>query len=305
MMQRQNSTSDTSKIMLKVDAVTTKPNYLCYSEQLPPFIATCGITDCVGIGLTYQLNGKTKKIALYHSFSEHGTVETDSIREILKHQPSIDKCRQVFFINSIYDFLQDIERTEDINVIAHFNRRCYTADNLDHKIYDLHKFLKNICACLNKKEIPLANVNSTMGNGVFSLTSSGNYYSLNSDENIEQFCKEICMTLCEKIASTKFDSHLLVSTECNGKKYSTPRIIAEILRAINQANEEKIPYRTACHEIFKLIDNDIKKSHSLLGSIFHYHTNQTRLLMEEILPLMKTIEEDISRSGLSAYKPIY
>lgn len=145
-----------------VDYNTNGPHFKQNAVTKSPYLWTKHISYCVVIGLYVLKDGKTEKIGLYHSVSEHANSQNSISKNITE---------------SLKSFLKDTD-PKDMHIVIGFNKQCVTSDSMKSDEELFRKLLNACCEDLQLPAIPDENYHTYQGKDTFYITADGFYGSL-------------------------------------------------------------------------------------------------------------------------------
>lgn len=235
---------------------TQTPHYLVVPADKTPLIFTTDMSFCVGIGLFEKHNGVVRRMAIYHSYSEHMDCDEETVRKTLD-QPSgfrIMLGQNTNFIHAIRDFLLAAEKADDVTVIIHVNQYYgdyFVDQNVPERSYN-YKSIKHlvnvVSAILGKGEV--RNFIYAKGGSFLCLMNDGTYYYDRS--NSETIARKIAMFMHDHIARRVSNEGFLYRPgiwmlDGSIKRGTMPDKL--IINEIRKAHKGEVSWMDACRHV--------------------------------------------------------
>ncbi len=257
-------------------------HYLVGDAITTPFLYTTGITECVGIGFYYWLNGKVQKLGIFHSYSEHGNCNEELIAKALvtafENNP---KPYQNNLIRAIHHFLYDIVNLDNVIIVIHANNAdkaiVQPEDSLTYNA--VVGFVNKVCRVIGKGDIKKNNFLYSQNSTNFCLMNNGVYLVASADgRQDETIAKNVVNYIFEDILASHRKLGLFhgkkVHVDGHQKRVST--LEYRLLKCFKAANSGKMSWVEACFHINEELvilenkDNKTQKSFDKIKFMLQY-----------------------------------
>lgn len=276
------------------------PHYREGNTETTPFLYTTELTSCVGIGLIYRQGEKVKKLALYHSTTEHIACEDNYIRAAI-HTPFERNMgvNQKNLIRALYRFFYAIENNHGVTVIIHSNNGPKEGSTLanDNSYPDVVRFVQHVLKVMGHNKLPKENFLYSCHSPSFVVMNDGSFFAVRREQH-EKLAQKIADYVMEDILSSSRRLKPLrgKSIFVDGHKKKVTALDSQILQLIKQADTGELTWVAVCHEVNDKIkalqENKPKEARQYEKIRF-----MLQCLDEANVYLWHKVQEDMPRQG--------
>ncbi|MFC7780814.1 hypothetical protein [Legionella taurinensis] len=227
------------------------PHYREGDARTTPFLYTTELTSCVGIGLIYREGEAVKKLALYHSATEHIGCEDDYIRAAI-HSPFERNMgvNQKNLIRALYRFFYAIEDVRGVTIVIHSNNGPEEGSDSqnDDSYRDVVRFVQRVLQVMGHVKLPKENFLYSCHSPAFGIMNDGSFFAVSRPE-YEQLAQKVAHYVAEEILSLprKLKPLQGKSIFVDGHKKKVSALDSHMLQTIREAESGKRTWVEACH----------------------------------------------------------